>query len=82
MTQKEKQAEKEEISTFILPNNFVSHEDAALSRTGSNKSTITATTCSSTTGTDTQQSSLIFEFGKAAESCIKRLIISTQLLLE
>ena len=41
--------------------------------------TITATTCSSTTDTNTQQSSLNFEFGKAAE-CIKILINSTQLL--
>ena len=81
MTQKEIQAEKEETSTIILPSHFVPNEDAASSSacTGSNESTITGTTSSSTTATDTQQSSLNFEYGKAAE-WIKRLINNSQLL--
>ena len=74
MTQKERRAEMEESSTIIIPHKFVSHEDTASLSTGNNNnnSTMAATTSSLTTGTDTdtQQSSLNFEFGKAAE-CIK-----------
>ena len=60
MTQKEIQAEKEETPTIILPNHFVPNVDTALSSasTGNNESTFTRTTCSCTTATDTQQSSL------------------------
>ncbi len=47
--------------------------------TGSNESAFTGTACSSTTDMDIQQSSLNFEFGKAAE-CIKQLLNNAQLL--